>query len=172
MEPFIGQIQIFGFNFPPRNWAFCDGQIISIASNNALFSLLGTTYGGNGQSTFALPDLRGRVPIHPGQGPGLSNITWGQRSGVEAVSLLTANLPAHNHAVRATNSDANSDEPLAGSKLGVSNSNIYATTGSSNVILASDTTSATGSNTPFNIRNPYLGVYYSIALFGIFPSRN
>lgn len=172
MDPFVGQIQIFGFNFAPQGWAFCNGDLMSIASNTALFSLLGITYGGNGQTTFALPDLRGRMPIHPGQGPGLSPITQGEVSGTETRTLLTTNLPAHAHSMQATNSDANSDEPSNGARLGVSNSNIYASTGISNVVLASDTTTLTGSNIPFNIRNPYLGVYYSIALFGIFPSRN
>lgn len=172
MDPFIGQIQIFGFNFPPQGWSFCNGQLLAISQNTALFSLLGTVYGGDGRTTFGLPDFRGRAPIHPGQGPGLSSITQGQKSGIENVTLVTSNLPAHNHAVRATNSDATSDEPLPGSRLGVSNANVYAASGTSNVNLAVDSTTSTGNNTSFNIRNPYIGVYYSIALFGIFPSRN
>lgn len=98
-EPFIGAISIHGFNFPPRNWAFCEGQLLSIAQNTALFSLLGTTYGGNGQTTFGLPDLRGRVPIGPGQGPGLSNRSWGEMSGTETVTLTVGQLPAHSHTV-------------------------------------------------------------------------
>lgn len=98
-EPFIGEIRMVGFNFAPRGWAFCQGQIISIAQNTALFSLLGTLYGGNGQTTFGLPDLRGRSPVGMGQGPGLSDITQGEMSGTENVTLLTSNMPAHNHLV-------------------------------------------------------------------------
>jgi microcystin-dependent protein len=172
MDPFIGQIQIFGFNFAPQGWAFCNGQLISIASNTALFSLLGTTYGGNGQTTFALPDIRGRAVIHPGQGPGLTNIVQGQMGGVENVTLLSTNLPAHNHAVTATVSDANLDEPANGARLGTSNANIYASSGSANVTLASDSTTNVGGSQPFGIRSPFIGIYYSISLFGIFPSRN
>src|SRR5499426_4244130 len=96
-EPFLGQIQPFGFNFAPTGWATCDGQILSIAQHTALFSLLGTTYGGNGQTTFRLPDLRGRVPVHQGQGPGLSPYTLGEVTGTENVTLITTQIPAHNH---------------------------------------------------------------------------
>src|SRR5215831_10605748 len=101
-EPFVAQIQIFAFNFAPRGWAFCNGQILSIAQNTALFSLLGTTYGGNGQTTFALPDLRGRVPLSSGLGPGLSNYDFGEMAGTETVTLITNQMPVHNHAVPAT----------------------------------------------------------------------
>ena len=96
-EPFIGQIQIFGFNFPPRGWSFCDGQLLPIAQNTALFSLLGTTFGGDGRTTFGLPDLRGRVAIHPGTGPGLPPVTWGQRGGAASTVLTTNQMPNHNH---------------------------------------------------------------------------
>jgi microcystin-dependent protein len=99
MDPFLGQIQAFGFNFPPQGWAFCDGQLISIAQNTALFALLGTTYGGNGQTTFALPDLRGRSIVHPGTGPGLPNVQQGEASGFVSATILTSNMPAHTHAV-------------------------------------------------------------------------
>src|SRR5215207_9632471 len=101
-EPFIGEIRMFGGNFAPRGWAFCEGQLLSIAQNTALFSILGTTYGGNGTTTFALPDLRGRVPIQPGQGPGLSPYTLGQMSGQENVTLLITNIPAHTHTLGAS----------------------------------------------------------------------
>ncbi|MCB0630228.1 MAG: phage tail protein, partial [Lewinella sp.] len=111
MEPFLGQIQPFGFNFPPRGWAFCDGQLLAISSNTALFSLLGTMYGGDGRTTFALPDLRGRSIVHIGTGPGLSHITQGEKGGRENVTLTTANMPSHNHAVRATTDDGTLDEP-------------------------------------------------------------
>ena len=106
-EPFIGQIQPVGFNFPPRNWAHCNGQLLAISQNAALFSLLGTTYGGDGRTTFALPDLRGRICIHPGQGPGLSNYSWGERGGAETVNLSVAQIPTHNHAVRLRAKSAN-----------------------------------------------------------------
>src|SRR3954468_23228168 len=98
-EPFLGEIRMFGGNFAPRGWAFCNGQILSIAQNTALFSLLGTTYGGNGQTTFGLPDLRGRVAVSAGQGPGLSNYSLGELAGSESVTLTSANMPAHNHSV-------------------------------------------------------------------------
>lgn len=172
MDPFLGQIQIFGFNFAPQGWAFCDGQLMNIAQNTALFSLLGTTYGGNGQTTFALPDIRGRNVIHPGSGPGLSNFAQGQIGGVENITLLTTNMPAHNHAVTATVSDANLDEPANGARLGTSNANIYASGGSANVTLAPDSTTNAGGSQPFGIRSPYIAIYFSIALQGIFPSRN
>src|SRR5215831_16990317 len=110
-EPFVAQIQIFAFNFAPRGWAFCAGQILSISQNTALFSLLGTTYGGNGQTTFGLPDLRGRVPLSPGQGPGLSNYSLGQVGGAENVTLTTTQMPQHTHAPQATASDQNTNRP-------------------------------------------------------------
>lgn len=191
-EPFIGQIQTFGFNFPPMGWAFCDGQIMSIAQNTALFSLLGTTYGGNGQTTFALPDLRGRSVVHPGTGPGLSNISWGQASGTENVTLITTNMPAHVHAlvngqaivntsVLATNNGNGSNTTDNGANGFGDSGNmpeIYreSPSGSNRVggvtSVISGTTSISGGNIPFPIRNPYLGIYTSIALVGIFPSRN
>lgn len=174
MDPFIGQIQAFGFNFPPRGWAFCDGQLQAISSNTALFSLLGTTYGGDGRTTFALPDLRGRSIVHPGNGPGLPPISWGERSGRVDVTLTVANLPNHNHTVSimASDSDATLDEAAQGARFGTTPSPIYAPGGNGSVALAPDTTSAVGGSQAFNIRNPYLGVYCSIALVGIFPSRN
>lgn len=183
MDPFIAQIMIFAGNFAPRNWAFCDGQLLAISSNTALFSLIGTAFGGDGRTTFALPDLRGRVAIHPGTGPGLSNITWGQKSGSESVTLNTTNLPSHTHVVSTTvpvsANAANQHIPASGSVLApaLDNSGLEATTfivdgAPANSIPANSTISATGGNQSFNIRNPYLGVYHVIALQGIFPSRN
>jgi microcystin-dependent protein len=110
-QPFLGEIRMFGFNFPPRGWALCNGQILSIAQNTALFALLGTMYGGNGQTTFALPDLRSRVPLHMGQGPGLSSYTLGQAAGSESVTLTTPQLPSHNHPVACNSDDATSGDP-------------------------------------------------------------
>lgn len=179
-EPFMGQIQTFAFNFAPKNWAFCDGQLMSISQNTALFSLLGTTFGGDGQSTFALPDLRGRSPIHPGQAPGLSYINYGEVGGAETVTLLSTNIPAHNHILRssntagttvATNGASLSLGPSSGSGPNASVLKSYGATAPS-IDLHPQTVGITGANSPFGIRSPYLGIYHSIALYGVFPSRN
>lgn len=171
MDPFIGQIQAFGFNFPPQGWAFCDGQIMSIAQNTALFSLLGTTYGGNGQTTFALPDLRGRSIVHPGQGPGLSFINQGQVGGVENVSILIGNMPAHNHSVSVSVNTANGEESVPTGKI-AAHTGAFSEDATANTFLGGVNQQNAGGNQPMGIRNPYLGVYHSIALQGIFPSRN
>ena len=177
MEGYIAQIIMFGGNFAPLAWAFCQGQILPISQNTALFSLLGTTYGGNGQSTFALPDLRSRVPIGMGQGPGLANIVLGQQAGTETVTLLTTNLPAHTHTftpkVQVASVNQTLESPV-GNVLTTSNndqySNVAAANGSlggSNVILAN-----TGSSQPLSIRQPYIGMNFIICLQGIYPARN
>ncbi|MDN3725261.1 tail fiber protein [Aequorivita sp. SDUM287046] len=168
MEPFIGQIQAFGFNFAPRGWAKCDGQILSIAQNTALFSLLGTMYGGNGQTTFALPDLRGRFPLHTGQGPGLPPYIQGQVGGTENVTLLSSNMPAHTHQLFASD-EGNSESP-SGTFIAANGTNAFAN--SQNSILAPNSVGAAGGSQPFPIKNPYLCINYCIALQGIFPSRN
>jgi microcystin-dependent protein len=201
-EPFLGQIMLVPYNFAPRGWAFCNGQILPIAQNTALFSLLGTTYGGNGQTTFALPDLRGRVPNSSGQGPGLENYELGQVGGVESVTLTTNQLPAHTHQidahthqapahtheVTALTDAASTGDPtsnlLASAARGT---NVYAPPSANTKTMASTmvqsggglpTSSAqpaiqqTGGNQPFDIRTPYLTLNYCIALEGIFPSRN
>lgn len=166
-EPFIGQVTLFAGNFAPRGWAFCSGQLLSIAQNTALFSILGTTYGGNGQTTFALPDLRGRVPLGPGQGPGLSNVVLGQQGGVENVTLTQAQAPAHGHPVAASNAAATAARP--GGNLPAGNGAYGA---------AADTTmnpamvGAAGGSQPHENRQPYLGMNFIIALEGIFPARN
>lgn len=174
-EPFIGQIQMFGFNFPPRGWAHCDGQLLSIASNSALFSLLGTTFGGDGRTTFGLPDLRGRNAVHVGQGPGLSNIRWGQRFGAESVVLTTGQMPAHNHTatIHATDTSGNTADPDTAILASKSRTNIYSNA-APNVTMNAATVSVSnsGSNQPVSVRDPSLGIYHSIALTGIFPSRN
>ena len=179
MEGTIAEIRLFAGNFAPRNWAFCAGQIMSIAQNTALFSLLGTTYGGNGQTTFALPDLRGRVPVGTGQGPGLSNITLGEVSGTPTVTLLTTQIPAHNHPVTgslnmgAKNGAGNSISPT-GNYPAQGAANAYSTTQDAQMaaLNGSITTGPTGGSQPFSIMPPYLGMNYVICLFGIFPSRN
>lgn len=181
--PFIGEMVGFGGNFAPRNWATCQGQILSIAQNTALFSILGTTYGGNGQTTFALPDLQGRAPIGFGQGPGLQNYTLGQVGGTENTTLTTSNLPSHTHTgtLNATTAKATSQVAAAGSLLaksvdtaGTATPEIYVPTGTAGtqVALGGLTIGNTGNNIPFSIRGPYLTITWLIALQGIFPSRN
>ncbi len=174
MTPFLGQIQAYGFNFAPRGWALCAGQLLPISANTALFSLLGTTFGGDGRTTFALPDLRGRSIVHVGSGPGLSHINWGQKGGAEQITLTTANLPAHHHAVTATTNDATLDEAAAGVRFGTAGTPIYApaTSGTGTVALANDSTTQVGGSQAFQSRNPYLGIYFCIALQGVYPSRS
>ncbi|KAB2898010.1 MAG: phage tail protein [Burkholderiaceae bacterium] len=176
-EPFIGEIVLFAGSFPPRGWAFCQGQILSIAQNTALFSILGTTYGGNGQTTFGLPDLRGRVPMGTGQGPGLDPVVLGEIQGTNNVTLTTANLPAHVHSTPgapATTAVGTLQNPAAGAVLAGSNQrNAQYASGGSNVNLASGgSTGPAGSNIPVPIVQPSLGLNYIIAIQGIFPSRN
>ncbi len=188
MNPFIGAIVMFGGNFAPRGWAFCDGTLLAISSHSALFSILGTTYGGDGRTTFALPELRGRVPIHPGNGPGLSSYRLGQKSGVENVILNTTQIPSHSHVLNAAataslnvvREDGNTAEPAGASLANVSpdTTNAYnnstapdaaATAGS--VTLGGSTAAAGGNLGHTNIQ-PYQCVNYIIALQGTYPSRN
>jgi microcystin-dependent protein len=182
-EPFIGEIKILGFNFAPRGYQTCSGQILSIAQNTALFSLLGTYYGGNGQTTFALPDLRGRMPIGQGQGPGLPNYVLGEDGGTPKVTILTSNMPAHVHTLNAASaklkaSSANADESSAEGNFPANTSNlIYSGSGPTNGIYTggvqiSGTTDISGSGIPIDTISPYLVINYSIATEGIFPSRN
>ena len=172
-------IIMFGGNFAPRGWALCNGQILSIAQNTALFSLLGTTFGGNGQTTFALPDLRGRTPVHTGQGPGLSSYSLGQVGGTESVTLLTNNLPAHTHSLNVNDAAANgntaSSNYLATSNGSFAGDPITVNTFSNaapNAAMGAQAIGATGNSVPINNIQPYLAVNYIIALEGIYPSRN
>lgn len=169
-SPFLGMIILVPYNFAPRGFAFCQGQIQAIAQNTALFSLLGTTYGGNGQTTFALPDLRGRVPISSGQGPGLSNYSLGQVSGTESVTLTSSQMPIHNHTVNTNNSSSSTTRPQ-GNYLGKAAGNEYETATDSSTLNAAAVGNA-GGNQPFSILQPLLVLNYCIALQGIFPSRN
>lgn len=167
MDPFIGQIQDFGFNFPPRGWALCDGSILSIASNTALFSLIGTQFGGNGTTNFALPDLRGRTPIGQGNGPGLSDYQVGEQVGVETVTLGVPEMPMHNHVLRAVNDGASGTVPT-NSTLGAGefwNTNAP-TTASSPLSLQQ-----TGNNQGHNNMQPTLVVNWCICLQGVYPQR-
>ncbi len=168
-EPFLGEIRLFPYNFAPRGWAFCNGQILSIAQNTALFSLLGTTYGGNGQTTFALPDLRGRLAVSSGQGPGLSQYDLGEVGGVENVTLLNTQMPQHTHVLNASNNDATDAAP-GGNVPAVIPSGGYTSTPSTT--MSGQAVGATGGNQPHTIVQPFLTLNYCIALQGIFPSRN
>ncbi len=177
MEGYLAQIIMFAGNFAPRSWAFCQGQILSIAQNTALFSLLGTTYGGNGQTTFALPDLQGRVPVGTGQGPGLSNIVLGEVGGTSTTTLSINNMPQHNHSlvvnVAVSDTTAGSTEG-DGKILGAPASNIFTAPGnaSGNMGGVTNTVGIAGGSQPFNNMQPYLGMNYVICLEGIYPSRN
>ncbi|MBT8160015.1 MULTISPECIES: phage tail protein [Arthrobacter] len=166
-EPFLGEIRLVGFNFAPTGWALCNGQIMSISQNTALFALLGTMYGGNGVSTFALPNLQGRAALHNGQGPGLSNYSQGQVGGTETTTLLTSNLPPHTHPGMFASTNETTDRPSAGMAPAPGGS--YGPP-DSGVPLAP--TQASGSGLPFNTMQPYLVLNYIIALQGIFPSRS
>jgi microcystin-dependent protein len=171
-EPFIGEMMLTPYNFCPRGFAFANGQILSIAQNTALFSLLGTTFGGNGQTTFALPNLQGRAPIHNGQGPGLSNYALGQVGGTESTTLTTNQMPAHNHRVQASNALGTFGGPQD-RYLGASQTDgnkIYYE-GTPNRQMAADMLTSAGGSQPFSILNPYLAMNWCIALEGIFPSR-
>ena len=171
-DPFVAEIRIFPFNFPPRGWAFCSGQLLPLSQNTALFALLGTTYGGNGASNFALPDLQGRAAMHPGQGPGLSLHDLGETGGSEFVTLLESEIPSHTHAMRASADPANAQAPgpdltLARSAGGAA----YSTTTTGLETMAPQTLATAGAGFPHNNLMPYLTLNFCIALQGIFPPR-
>jgi microcystin-dependent protein len=171
LDPLIGQISMFAGDFAPRGWALCNGQLMSIQQNIALFSIIGTIYGGDGVTTFALPDLRGRVPVGPGQGPGLSTKDLGEKAGLEQVTLTIANLPAHSHQLRASTAAGTSNLPTGNynantSVLDKEYINTTDTTMNSNAI------GITGSNIPISLEQPYLSINFIIATEGVFPSRN
>lgn len=181
MDPFIGQIQPFGFNFAPRGWAFCEGQLLAIAQNSALFSLLGTTYGGDGRTTYGLPDLRGRSMMQFGQGPGLPNYRWGQKGGAPTVTLTTAEMPSHSHvATIQAGSGTSTTGAAGGNVLGTETRSsadvpdIYVSGASPNVAMHPSTASITntGNNQAHENMSPYLAVSICIALVGVYPSRN
>lgn len=171
MEPFTGQIQAFGFNFAPRGWAKCEGQLLAISSHTALFSLLGTTFGGDGRSTFGLPDLRGRSIVGDGNGPGLSNIAWGQKGGAETHTLTDAQIPSHAHGVKVAVNTAPGDEASPTSTI-ASSANGFSEDASANSFLGGVSSSNVGGGQAFNMRNPYLGINVCILLEGLYPSRN
>jgi microcystin-dependent protein len=169
-DPFVAEIRIFPFNFAPKGWAWCDGQLLPLSQNTALFSLLGTTYGGNGKSTFALPDLQGRAPMHPGQGPGLSLHDLGETGGSETVSLLESEIPVHSHGTQVSQADAIETSPgdqefATGIGIGM-----YAAPGAI-VQLSPSALAPAGGDQPHNNMMPYLTCYFNIALQGVFPPR-
>lgn len=171
MEPFIGEITMFAGNFAPRGWAFCNGQLLPIAQNQALFSILGTTYGGDGRTTFALPDLRGRVPVHAGQGPGLSTYPLGSSGGSETVTLTNAQMPNHNHDIIAFGKAGNTNDPIDAVMANIGSSPaIYSKRAGR--IAKMKPTGKSGGGQPFEIRQPYRTIHYIIALQGVFPSRS
>lgn len=169
-EPFIGQIKVFGFNFAPRFYALCNGQLLPISTNQALFSLLGTTYGGNGTTNFALPNLQGRAALHFGQGPGLSNYSQGQTGGEENHTLLQTEMPQHNHLAAASNNTADQTYPPGNLWANAGSGPGFSSTGGSTMNLQS--LANAGGSQPHNNMQPYLVVNYCIALSGLFPSRN
>lgn len=171
MDPFVAEIRIFPFNFAPRNWAFCAGQLMPLSQNTALFSILGTYYGGNGFSTFGLPDMQGNVPMHPGQGPGLSLHDLGERSGSQTVTLIQSEIPQHTHQLMASTLNSQSISPTNNS-LGRGNPlRVYTTTGS-DAQMSVNTIAAAGGNLPHNNMMPYLTMNFCIALQGVFPPRS
>jgi|SRR5271167_1144446 len=175
-EPFLGEIRIFGGNFAPNGWALCDGSLLPISQNTALFSILGTTYGGDGVRTFALPDLRGRVGVSFGQGPGLSSYQQGQVGGAESDTLTTAQMPSHSHSVGASETPSTNDPKGAvpaksvGPQIG-SGAHVYGAA-PDGTAMNSAMVGPTGGGQPVSILQPYLVINYIIALQGIFPSRN
>lgn len=172
-EPFIAEIRIFAGNFAPRNWAFCDGQLLPIANNTALFSLIGTTYGGDGRTTTALPNLQGRAPMHPGRGPGLTARRLGEKVGVETVTLSEAQIPSHNHTARADTTVAATSTPSNTTSLARSGGGqAYQTDTTANLVdMASQTLSTTGGGQAHANMQPYLALNFIIALVGLYPSR-
>ncbi len=172
-DPFIGEIQTFGFNFAPRGWATCEGQLLAISSNTALFSLLGTTYGGDGRTTFGLPDLRGRSIVGQGTGPGLPTIRWGEKGGSINATLTNANqLPAHNHVVKIPVNTGGGEESIAQNSYISNHAGAFNENPTASSFLGSATSENTGGSAPIPIRNPFLGMYVCIALVGVFPSRS
>jgi len=169
-DPFVAEIRIFPFNFAPKGWAFCNGQLLPLSQNTALFSLLGTTYGGDGKSNFALPNCQGNAAMHPGQGPGLSLHDLGETGGTETVSLLESEIPAHSHAFGANNGPANS-RAAAGNSLARAVGGLVYAAPNPNVMMAAECLAPAGGDQPHNNMQPYLTLNFCIALQGVFPPR-
>ena len=170
-DPFVAEIRIFPFNFAPKGWAFCDGQLMPLSQNTAVFSLLGTTYGGDGKSTFALPDLQGQAAMHPGQGPGLSLHDLGETGGSETVTLLESEIPAHSHGIKASPDPAEVQTGSNARSWARSSPGFAYVVGSPNASLAQQALAPSGGNQPHNNMQPYLTFNFCIALQGVFPPR-
>lgn len=168
-EPFIAEIRIFAGNFAPRGWAFCDGQLLPISQNTALFSLLGTTYGGDGRTTTALPNMQGRAPMHPGRGPGLTSRRLGQKGGAETVTVSEAQIPSHTHTLRAHNNTGNTGSPEKNSFAQSNGANAYHT--SESLVPIANVLQNNGGSQAHNNMQPSLTINYIIALVGLYPSR-
>src|SRR6266516_3940272 len=173
MDPFVAEIRIFPFNFAPKGWAFCDGQLMPISQNTALFSLLGTTYGGDGRTTFALPNLQGSAPMHPGQGPGLSLHDLGETGGSETVTLLESELPAHSHSLKGFSAPGNRSNPVANSISRVTGSTPYVPSNPPPALvnMSDNAITPAGGDQPHNNLQPYLTLNFCIALQGVYPPR-
>jgi len=174
MDPFVAEIRIFPFNFAPKGWAFCDGQILPLSQNTALFSLLGTTYGGDGKSNFALPNMQGNAPMHPGQGPGLSLHDLGETGGSDTVSLLESEIPSHSHGLMASAQPATRTGPANNSlaRIPTAGSTPYlAPAGAPLVSMSGNSIAPAGGDQPHNNMQPYLTLNFCIALQGVYPPR-
>lgn len=171
-DPLLGEIMAVGFNFAPRAWSTCSGQLLAISSNTALFSLLGTTFGGDGRTSFALPDLRSRCIVGVGSGPGLDTITWGQRGGAITHTNTIATMANHNHTASVQVSNENGEESNSSGQYLAAHADAFNEEPTSGATLGGVSSGSVGGQQPFNIRNPYLGMYYCIAMQGVFPSRN
>ncbi|MBW2273774.1 MAG: phage tail protein [Deltaproteobacteria bacterium] len=168
-EPFVGEIRMFAGNFAPRGWAYCDGQLLAVSQNDALFSLFGTIYGGDGRTTFGLPDMRGRVPIHFGNGPGLSSRNIGSKGGSEKVTVTTNQLPSHTHTWSASSDPAEDTDPATHTTATPTSSNIYGS--GTPIAMSSEGTTSTGGGGSHDNMMPTLCVHFIVALFGVYPSR-
>ena len=172
-DPFVAEIRIFPFNFAPKGWAHCNGQLLPLAQNTALFSLLGTTYGGDGRSNFALPNLQGSAAMHPGQGPGLSEHQLGELGGSERVTLSESEIPSHTHTLRANSATGNAPAPVANTPARPASARIYQSNTSQNLVpMDPQALRTAGGGGPHNNMQPYLTMYFNIALQGVFPPRN
>ena len=172
-QPYVGELRIFAGNFPPSGWMLCDGQLLPISENETLFQLIGTTYGGNGKSTFALPDMQGSAPMHPGQGPGLSLHDLGERGGSETVTLLVSEIPNHTHTLRASVEDGTQGTLATGVTLSTSvgGALYHSSTGTNLASMSPQALTISGGGLPHNNMQPYLTLYFCIALQGVFPAR-
>jgi microcystin-dependent protein len=169
-EPFIAEVRIFAGNFAPRGWAFCNGQLLPISQNTALFSIIGTTYGGDGRTTTGLPNLQGRAPMHPGQGPGLTRRRLGETGGVSEVALIPAQMPSHNHVIQGSNQAESTGDPSGASLADTSPLQNYAPLLDQET-LASDALANAGAGQAHTNSQPYLGLAFIIAMVGVFPTR-